>query len=57
MWTLIITLHAVNLNVPPSKGSIHFRTASYEECVKTRDSIKQQWSSNQYRVSASCVLI
>jgi len=57
MWTLVIMLHAVSANLPPSKGSISFTTQGYEECRKVRDTIIRSWQSDQYRVSANCILI
>jgi hypothetical protein len=55
MWTLIVMLHAVSPNVPPSKGSIVLPTTGYEECLKTRDSVIRGWTSDRYRVSANCI--
>jgi hypothetical protein len=57
MWTLIIMLHAVSPNVPPSRGSISFPTQSLEECQKTRDYVRRAWESDRYRVSANCIYI
>ena len=57
MWTLIIMLHAVSPNVPPSRGSISFPTTSLEECQRTRDYVKRAWESDRYRVSANCIYI
>lgn len=57
MWTLIIMLHAVSINVPPSRGSISFPTQNLEECQKTRDYVKKTWESDRYRVSANCLYI
>lgn len=57
MWTLIIMLHAVNPNVPSSKGSISFPTPNYQECQKISDTIKASWTSDKYRVSANCIHI
>jgi hypothetical protein len=50
-------LHAVSINVPPSRGSISFPTQNLEECQKTRDYVKKAWESDRYRVSANCVHI
>jgi hypothetical protein len=55
MWTLVIMLHAVSPNVPPSKGSINFNTQSLEECRQVRDQIKKVWESDKYRVTANCI--
>ena len=57
MWTLIVMLHAVSPNVPPSKGSIVLPTTGYEECLKTRDTVIKNWASDRYRVSANCILM
>jgi hypothetical protein len=57
MWTIVIMLHAVSMNVPPSKGSISLATQNYEECQKVRDTVIHNWRSDQYRVSANCILI
>jgi hypothetical protein len=50
-------LHAVSIGVPPSKGSISLATQSYEECQRVRDTVIRNWRSDQYRVSANCILI
>lgn len=55
MWTLIVMLHAVSPNVPPSKGSILLYTQGYEECIQSRDTIIRAWTSDRYRVTANCV--
>ena len=55
MWTLIIMLHAVSANIPPSRGSISFPTQNLEECQKIRDYVKKAWESDRYRVSANCI--
>lgn len=57
MWTLLIMLHAVSPNVPPSKGSISFPTQNYEECQKARDHVIKAWASDRYRVTANCISI
>lgn len=56
MWTLVIMLHAVSSNVPPSKGSINFHTQNLEECQKVRDYVKRVWESDKYRVTANCII-
>jgi hypothetical protein len=55
MWTLVIMLHAVSLNVPPSRGSISFPTQNFEECQKARDYVVRAWASDRYRVTANCI--
>lgn len=50
-------LHAINPNVPPSRGSISFPTQSLEECHKVRDYVRKSWESDRYRVSANCIYI
>ena len=55
MWTLIVMLHAVSPEIPPSKGSIILPTKGYEECLQTRDSVIKGWGSNMYRVTANCI--
>jgi hypothetical protein len=50
-------LHTVSPNVPPSRGSINFPTQNLEECQKIRDYVKKAWESDQYRVSANCIII
>jgi hypothetical protein len=55
MWTLVIMLHAISPNVPPSKGSITLPTQSIEECQQVRDYVKKAWESDKYRVTANCV--
>jgi hypothetical protein len=55
MWTLVIMLHAVSLNVPPSKGSISFPTQNIEECQRARDYVIRAWASDRYRVTANCI--
>ena len=55
MWTLVIMLHAISPNVPPSKGSIILPTQSIEECQQVRDYVKKAWESDKYRVTANCV--
>lgn len=57
MWTLVIMLHAISPNVPPSKGSISLRTTGYENCLEIRDKVKRDWSDDRYRVSANCIMI
>jgi hypothetical protein len=57
MWTVIIMLHAVSLDVPPAKGSISLVTQGYGECQKVRDTVIKNWSSDRYRVSANCILL
>lgn len=57
MWTLIVMLHAVSPNIPPSKGSIVLPTPGYEECLKTRDAVIRGWASDRYRVSANCIML
>lgn len=55
MWTLVIMLHAISPNVPPSKGSITLPTQNIEECQQVRDYVKKAWESDKYRVTANCV--
>lgn len=55
MWALIVMLHAVSPNVPPSKGSIRLSTEGHESCIQIRDNIIRQWSSDKYRVTANCI--
>ena len=55
MWTLVIMLHAVSPNIPPSKGSISFPTQNIEECQKVRDYVIKAWASDRYRVTANCI--
>jgi hypothetical protein len=57
MWTIIIMLHAASPNVPPTKGSISLVTQGHEECMKVRDTVIKNWRSDQYRVSANCILL
>jgi hypothetical protein len=57
MWTLVVMLHAVSLNVPPANGSIIFKTQSQVDCLQIRDSIVRGWASDRYRVTANCILI
>jgi hypothetical protein len=49
-------LHAVSVNVPPAKGSISLATQGYEECQRVRDTVIRNWRSDQYRVTANCIL-
>lgn len=55
MWTLVIMLHAISPNVPPSKGSISLPTQNLEECQQIRDYVKKAWESDMYRVTANCI--
>jgi hypothetical protein len=55
MWTLVIMLHAVSPNVPPSRGSISLPTTSIEECQQARDYVIRAWASDRYRVTANCI--
>jgi hypothetical protein len=57
MWTIIIMLHAVSPNVPPTKGSISLATQGHKECLAVRDTVIKNWSSDRYRISANCVLL
>jgi hypothetical protein len=57
MWTLIVMLHSVSPNVPPSKGSIQLPTEGHEKCLQIKDSIVRQWSSDRYRVTANCIMM
>jgi len=57
MWTLIVMLHAVSLNIPPSKGSIQLVTQGLEECKQVRDSVIRGWESDKYRVTANCIYV
>ena len=50
-------LHAVSPNVPSAKGSISLYTQGHEECMKVRDTVIKNWSSDRYRVSANCILL
>lgn len=59
MWVLLISLY---LNSPilgqtQSKGVIHAPMQSYENCLKERDKIKDNWQLNGYRVSPRCIYI
>jgi hypothetical protein len=40
-----------------SKGVIQAPQSSYEQCIKERDRIKEQWRMDGYRVSPRCVYI
>ncbi len=55
MWTLVVMLHAVSPNVPPSKGSIQLVTQGLDECKQVRDSVIKAWESDKYRVTANCI--
>ena len=55
MWTLIVMLHAVSPNVPPSKGSILLHTQGHDECIQARSAIIRAWESDKYRVTANCI--
>jgi hypothetical protein len=57
MWTLIVMLHAVSPNIPPSRGSIQLVTQGLEECKQVRDSVIRAWESDRYRVTANCIRI
>jgi hypothetical protein len=57
MWTLIVMLHAVSPNIPPSRGSIQLVTQGLEECKQVRDSVIRGWESDRYRVTANCIMI
>jgi hypothetical protein len=55
MWTLIVMLHAVSPNIPPSKGSITLHTQGYDQCRQMKESVMRGWSSDSYRVTANCI--
>jgi hypothetical protein len=40
-----------------SKGVIQAPQSSYEQCIKERDRIKEQWRMDGYRVSPRCIYI
>jgi hypothetical protein len=40
-----------------SKGVIQAPQSSYEQCIKERDRIKEQWRMDGYRVSPRCIYL
>lgn len=56
MWILIISLYMLQPNsFTQSKGIIQAPQSSYEQCIKARDRVKEEWHMEGYRVSPRCV--
>lgn len=56
MWILIISLYMLQPNgSTQSKGIIQAPQSSYEQCIKARDRVKEEWRMEGYNVNPRCV--
>jgi len=58
MWVLIISLYMLQPNgLTQSKGIIQAPQLNYEQCIKERNRVKEEWHMDGYRISPRCVYL